>query len=112
MGTAILFYVAIMVLMIASIWVVFTKAGKPGWAAIVPIYNIIIWLEIIGKPLWWFIMFLIPAVNFVFLIWAVNLFSKSFGKGVGYTLGLIFLPFIFLPLLAFGDATYTDPAGK
>ncbi len=112
MGSTVIFSVAFFVLMIASAWVLFTKAGKPGWAAIVPIYNIIVWLEIIGKPLWWLILLIIPGVNFVFSIWMINLTSKSFGKGVGFTIGLILLGFIFLPVLAFGDAKYLGPAGK
>ncbi len=108
----IIIYLAIIVLMIASLWKVFVKAGKPGWAAIVPIYNIIVLIEITGKPLWWFILFLIPFVNYVFLIWTINLVSKSFGKDVGFTLGLLFLPFIFWPILGLGKATYQGPAAK
>lgn len=100
----------ILVLYIASMWVVFTKAGKPGWAAIIPIYNIIVLLEIVGKPIWWIILVII--LPFIFGIWMLNLLSKSFGKGVGFTLGLIFLGFIFFPILAFGDAKYNGPAGK
>jgi hypothetical protein len=91
-------------------WVIFTKAGKPGWAAIIPIYNIIVLLEIVGKPIWWIILVII--LPFIFGIWMLNLLSKSFGKGVGFTLGLIFLGFIFFPILAFGDAKYKGPAGK
>lgn len=91
-------------------WVIFTKAGKPGWAAIIPIYNIIVLLEIVGKPLWWIILVII--LPFIFGIWMLNLLSKSFGKGVGFTIGLIFLGFIFFPILAFGDAKYNGPAGK
>ncbi|HOP03776.1 MAG TPA: DUF5684 domain-containing protein [Tenuifilaceae bacterium] len=102
----------IFVLYIASMWVVFTKADKPGWAAIIPIYNIIVMLEIVGKPWWWILLFLIPVVNIVFMIWMINLLSISFGKGVGFTIGLIFLGFIFLPILAFGDAKYNGPVGK
>jgi hypothetical protein len=112
MGTIMFVYFAVIVLMVASAWIIFTKAGKPGWASIVPIYNIIVWLEIIGKPLWWIILFIIPVVNFVFLIWAVNLLVKSFGKGVAYTIGMIFIPFVILPLLAFGDAKYNGPLAK
>jgi hypothetical protein len=101
---------AIAVLYIASLWVIFTKAGKPGWASLIPIYNIIVLLEIVGKPWWW--IFLVLILPFIFGIWMLNLLSKSFGKGVGYTLGLLFLGFIFFPILAFGDAKYTGPAGK
>ncbi|MDH5608761.1 MAG: DUF5684 domain-containing protein [Cyclobacteriaceae bacterium] len=108
----ILVYVALIILMIASMWKMFEKAGKPGWAAIIPIYNFIVLLEIVGKPAWWIILVLIPFVNFVILIWITNLTSKSFGNGVGFTLGLIFLPFIFYPVLGFGSATYKGAAGK
>ncbi|MBN2166523.1 MAG: hypothetical protein JW717_09625 [Marinilabiliaceae bacterium] len=111
MVLGILIYVAIIVLMIASMWKVFTKADKPGWACIIPIYNIIIELEIVGKPLWWIILMFIPGVNIVIAIWILNLLSISFGKGVGFTLGLLFLPFIFFPILGFGEAKYEGPAG-
>jgi hypothetical protein len=107
----IVFYIAVIVLMIASLWKIFTKAGKPGWAAIIPIYNIIVLLEIVGKPVWWLLLMLIPCVNFIFGIWMINLLSKSYGKNEGYTIGLIILPVIFFPILGFGDATYQGPAG-
>ena len=112
MGTAIFLYFAFIIFMIVSIWTIFSKAGKPGWAGIVPIYNIIVLLEIVGKPWWWLLLFLIPIVNIIFLIWTINLLSKSFGKSEGFTIGLILLGFIFFPILAFGDATYARPAGQ
>ena len=91
---------------IASFWKIYEKAGKPGWTSIIPIYNVIVLLEIIKKPLWWIVLFIIPIVNIVIGIWTTNLLSKNFGKGEGFTIGLIFLPFIFYPILAFGDAQY------
>lgn len=108
----ILIYVALLALLFASMWVVFTKAGKPGWAALVPIYNLIILLEIVGKPWWWLFLMLIPLLNVVFAIWTYNLLSKSFGKSEGFTVGLLLLSFIFFPILAFGDAKYQGPAGS
>ncbi|MDC0268494.1 DUF5684 domain-containing protein, partial [Akkermansiaceae bacterium] len=99
-------YFAVIILVIASIWKIFTKAGKPGWASIIPIYNVIVLLEIIGKPVWWIVLFLIPFVNIIISIIATNEVSKSFGRGAGTTVGLIFLPFIFYPVLAFGSAQY------
>ena len=107
----VLLYLAIIVFLIAAEWKVYTKAGKPGWACIVPIYNIIVLLEIVGKPWWWLLLMLVPFVNIVIAIWVVNLLSKSFGKDVGFTLGLIFLGFIFYPILGFGSAEYKGPAG-
>ncbi|ASZ11378.1 hypothetical protein KTO58_18245 [Chitinophaga pendula] len=94
-------------------WKVFEKAGQPGWAAIIPIYNAYILTKIIGKPWWWLILLCIPYLNIVFGIWATNLLSKSFGKDIGFTLGLIFLGFIFLPIMAF-DRTivYQGPVGN
>lgn len=103
-------YVALIVLMVASMWKLFTKAGKPGWAALIPIYNTIVLIEITGRPLWWFVLLLIPFVNIVALVILLNDLSKSFGKGVGTTLLLIFLPFIAFPMLAFGSASYGGPA--
>jgi ABC-type sulfate transport system permease subunit len=108
---SILFWV-ITIIVIVALWKIFEKAGKPGWASLIPIYNVIVLLEIIGKPLWWIILLLIPLVNIIFGIWAVNLLSKSFGKNEGFTIGLIFLPFIFYPILGFGDAKYEGPAGS
>jgi len=106
MVVIILIYAAIIILMIASLWTIFTKAGKPGWAAIIPIYNTIVLLDIIKKPWWWIFLLMIPIVNLIFLIIIYNNLAKAFGKGVGYTLGLIFLGIIFFPLLAFGDSKY------
>jgi hypothetical protein len=97
---------AIVVLMIASIWKIFTKAGQPGWAAIIPIYNIIVLLKIVNKPIWWIVLFLIPIVNIVVMIMVINALSKAFGKSVGYTIGLIFLGIVFYPMLAFSDAQF------
>jgi hypothetical protein len=109
MGVFFFVYCAIILLIIVSMWKIFTKAGKPGWAAIIPIYNIIVLLEIVGKPVWWVILMLIPLVNFFVLIYVAHLLSKAFGKDIVMTLLLIFLPFIGYPMLAFGDATYGGP---
>jgi ABC-type sulfate transport system permease subunit len=106
LGLIAICYFAVILLIVISLWKIFVKAGKPGWAAIVPIYNIIVLLEIAGKPLWWFILMLIPFVNFIVLIIVVIQVAKNFGKGTGFAIGMIFLPFIFYPMLAFGDAKY------
>jgi hypothetical protein len=91
------------------LWKVFEKAGKPGWAAIVPIYNVIVLLEIVGKPLWWIVLFLVPCANIVaFILIGIEL-AKVFGKGTGFGLGLALLPFLFYPVLGFGDARYQQP---
>lgn len=111
-GTAfMLVWLAIALLAIAGMWKVFTKAGKPGWAAIVPIYNIIVLLEIAGKPMWWFILFLVPVVNFIIIIMVSISIAQRFGKGTGFALGLAFLAPIFYPVLGFSDARYNPQAG-
>lgn len=97
---------ALLVLMIAALWRVFTKAGRPGWAALVPIYNSlqIIWTA--KKPWWYLLLYLIPFVNIVMAIIVMYNLAKAFGKGLGYTLLLLLLPFVGFPMLAWGDAKY------
>jgi len=98
------------VISIIGQWKVYTKAGKPGWACIIPFYNLIVLLQIVGKPIWWIFLFLIPCVNIIFVIWTINLLSKSFGQSEGFTVGILLLPFIFYPILGFGDYKYLGPS--
>lgn len=100
----------VLVLLVVSIWKVFTKAGQPGWASLVPIYNVVVLLKIAGKPWWWIFGLLVPLLNLAVIILTYVALAKTFGKDVGFALGLVFLSFIFFPLLAFSDATYTPPA--
>jgi len=100
----------IALLLIVAMWKVFTKAGQPGWASIIPIYNLYIWCKIVGRPGWWILLMLIPLVNFIIMIILCIDLAKSFGKGAGFGLGLAFLGFIFLPILGFGSAQYRGPA--
>ena len=97
---------AIIVAIIAGFWKVFVKAGKPGWAAIIPIYNVIVLLQIASKPLWWIILFFIPLVNIIMAILVGIAVAKSFGKSDAFGIGLGLLGFIFYPILGFGDAQY------
>ena len=99
-------YIALLLLGIVTMWKIFTKAGEPGWAAIIPIYNFIVLLKIAGKPAWWIILMLIPFVNIVILAIVCISLAKNFGKSAGYGWGLFLLGFIFGPMLAFGDARY------
>ena len=99
-------WLVVLVVVLAGCWKVFVKAGQPGWAAIVPIYNMYILLQIIGKPIWWLILFFIPFVNVVIGIIVCIELAKRFGKGVGFGIGLALLGFIFFPILGFGDAQY------
>lgn len=101
---------ALIALFVASGWKIFEKAGKPGWAALIPIYNVIVLLEIVGRPVWWVILMLIPIVNVVVWIIVSLDLSKSFGHDTLYGLGLFFLSFIFYPVLAFSSDRYHGPA--
>ena len=103
----------VFIILLAAGWRIFEKADKPGWAVIIPFYNVIVLLEIVGKPWWWLLlMIFVPLGNLIWGIWTMNLLSKSFGKNEGFTIGLIFLSFIFYPILGFGNAEYQGPAGK
>jgi hypothetical protein len=97
---------AILVLIIAGIWRTFEKAGQPGWAAIIPIYNLIVLLQVARKPIWWILLFLVPIVNLIVAILVPMEVARLFGKGVGFGLGLAFFGFIFFPILGFGSAQY------
>jgi hypothetical protein len=110
-GVLIFLYVVLYILWIAGFWMTFVKAGEAGWKSIIPFYNLIILLKIIGRPWWWILLLLIPIVNLVIWILITNGLSKSFGKGVGFTIGLIFLSFIFVLILGFGSARYVGPSG-
>jgi len=100
-------YVGILALLLVAMWKVFTKAGKPGWGAIIPIYNIVLLCDIAGKPGWWVLLYFIPLLNIVISIIVPIGVAKNFGKGAGFGLGLAFLSVIFYPILAFGSAGYT-----
>lgn len=105
-GFMMIVWLALVVLMIASMWCIFSKAGQPGWAAIIPIYNVYVMLLVAGKPGWWLILMLIPVVNIVVGILTLVGMAEKFGKGVGFVVGLILLPIVFYPILGFGSSTY------
>ncbi|SDW96620.1 hypothetical protein SAMN05444411_102564 [Lutibacter oricola] len=107
-GLLIQIFLLFVIITIESQWKIYKKAGKEGWASIIPIYNIIILLEIVKKPLWWFILLLIPFVNIIIAILIINKLSIRFGKNEGFTFGLIFLPFIFYPLLGMSKVEYNN----
>ena len=98
----------LLVLIIAAMWCVFTKAGQPGWAALIPFYMYVM-LQIAGKPGWWLVLFFIPIVNLIIAIITVVALAAKFGKGAGFAVGLILLPIIFYPILGFGSAQYQAP---
>ena len=101
------FWLAFIVAMIASGWKIFTKAKLPGWGILVPIYNVYLQFKLAGHPNWaWWL--LLPPVAAILLIVANFEIAKKFGKGTGFALGLWFLPIIFYPILAWGDAQYQE----
>ncbi len=102
----------ITIFQIAAMAMVFHKAGQPGWAAIIPIYNIYIMTKVAGKPGIWVLWFFIPIVNVIFYIWLYNMISKSFGHDEGFTVGLVLLGIIFWPILGFGGSKYLGPYGN
>ena len=126
--------ILVSVLVIVAHWFIYAKAGQPGWAVLIPIYNLIVLLKIVGRPIWWIIwffqvlvfyilflvspgiptgilLFLSEVTCIVFAIIITNGLSKSFGKDAGFTVGLVLLGFIFYPILGFGKATYIGPGG-
>jgi hypothetical protein len=109
-GVFFLVWLAVVVLIFVSLWKIFEKAGKPGWAGIVPIYNAIVLLEIVGRPIWWIVLLFVPCVGLVVGILLCIDLAKSFGKDAGYGIGLALLGFVFFPMLAFGDARYVGPS--
>ena len=107
-GLWIFFYFSIaytLFILVAS-WILYEKAGEPGWASLVPFYNLYLINTIAGKPGWWLIFWFLPIANLVVTILVCIALAEKFGKGALYGLGIIFLGFIFIPLLAFGDAEY------
>ncbi len=106
MAFVLIIYIGFIIFLIASLWKMFEKAGQPGWAAIIPFYNIYVLTQIAEKPGWWLILFFIPLVNLIASIMVWSAISTRFGKGDGFTVGLVLLSFIFIPILAFGEAKY------
>lgn len=111
-GILVVYYLimlAVAVLILVGYWKVFVKAGKPGWAAIVPFYNMYCLYEISFGNGWLFLLTFVPCVNIVMGIILDVKLAQAFGKSGGFAVGLIFLPFIFVPMLGFGDAQYVGP---
>ena len=113
-GAAMLDYLAVLlvvyILVVIAMWKVFTKAGKPGWASLIPVYNMVVMYQIVGLNPWLLLLYLIPFVNWIAaLVLSIMLnvkLAKVFGKSTGFAIGLIFLNPIFLLILGFGDAKY------
>lgn len=104
-----LFCLALAIVMLVAMWKIFVKAGKPGWACIVPFYSQYCLFDIAMGNGWLFLLSFVPCVNFVMTIICYLKLAKAFGKGTGFGLGLIFLGPIFTMILGFGKAEYIGP---
>jgi uncharacterized membrane protein YhaH (DUF805 family) len=102
----VLVYLVVVVFELAAVWKVFAKAGQPGWAAIIPIYNFYVLCKVAGRPGWWVVLFMIPVVSVVVGIIVLIDLAAAFGKSGGFAAGLILLGFIFFPILGFGSDQY------
>lgn len=93
-------------------WGMFTKAGKPGWHSVIPIFNMVVWMQIIGRPGWWVLLMFVPLVNLIITILVCIDTAKSFGKEAAFGVGLWLLGIIFFPILSWGSAQYQGPAAS
>lgn len=100
------FYLAVILFLIIAQWKLFEKAGEPGWAAIVPIYNMIVMMKIAGRPEWWVLLLFVPFANLFAVIMMYIGLAKNFGRSDAFGIGLIFLPYVFLLILGYGSSRY------
>jgi hypothetical protein len=110
-GVTIIVMLVILAVCVAGVWKVFAKAGQPGWAALVPIYNFYILMKVVGRPAWWILLCFLPLINFVIFILVALDLAKSFGKSAAFGVVMLLLlsPIGFL-MLGFGSARYVGPA--
>ena len=108
----IIFSLATVVILYISLWFIAQKAGRPGWIGIIPVLNQLLLLDLAGKPWWWiFFILMVPVANIVFLALTYVDLVRAFGKSGGWAAGLIFLPFVFFPILALSkNIHYQRPA--
>lgn len=116
MAGAMVFACIVAIYMIVVMWKIFVKAGKPGWAALIPIYNTVVLFQICGLSPWLLLLALVPVVGYIAIaiIAIISIFrlAKSFGKSVGFGFGMLFLSIIFYSILAFDSSTYLGPNGQ
>lgn len=106
--TLMLIYLAVAVVAIVALWKTFVKANKPGWGALIPIYNIYLILKVAGRPGWWLLLYLIPIVNLIVHILVSIDVAKAFGKSAAFgVIGLWLFSIIGFLILGFGDAKYS-----
>ena len=113
LGAFMFVFALVGLVVVIGMWKTFSKAGQPGWAAIIPIYNLVVLFRVAGQSGWLALTFLlnfIPVVGGLawlgIVIWNHVNVSKRFGHGVGFALGLVFLAPIFWLILGFGSSKY------
>jgi hypothetical protein len=114
-GILMVYWVIVLVIAVVCLvgmWKMFVKAGKPGWGAIIPFYNTYCLFEMSFGTGWLFLLLFVPCVNAVIMIVMWIKLAQAFGKGAAFGVGILFLPFIFLPMLGFGDAQFIGPVKK
>lgn len=102
----------IALLLVIAMWMIFSKANHGGWKSIIPIYNVYTLCKIADGNGWKFLLLIIPIVNIIYYIILMHRLARAFGKGVLFTIGLIFLPNIFTLILGFGKSEYIGPRGQ
>ena len=119
LGPLMIVLLAFAVFAIIVMWKIFEKANQPGWAVLIPFYNLYIYTQIIKRPSWWMVLYFLGAVPFLGSIAVLVIsildnirLSRAFRKSDGFAVGLIFLSIIFLAILAFGDAQYDNSDGE
>jgi Family of unknown function (DUF5684) len=104
-----LLILAAIVLIVVSQYKIYQKAGRKGWECLIPFYSTAVLLEIVSKPLWWIILLMfVPLVKTILWIVVMRRLAATFGKDAWFTAGLVILPFIFMPILAFGNVEYKN----
>jgi len=110
-GTILLVALALAVVLIIGLWKVYVKAGQPGWAVLIPFYNVYVLLKIAGRPGWWLVLCLIPLVNIVIALMVAIDVAKAFGQSAVFGVVLLFLlSGIGYLVLGFGNYKYVGPA--
>jgi hypothetical protein len=105
-GTMLIIEIVLVIMVIAGLWMTLRKAGRPGWGAIIPFFNIYLIIKMAGRPGWWLILYFIPIVNFVVAIIVALDVSRNFGHGAGFGILLWLFPMIMYLVLGFGSSTY------
>lgn len=96
-------------IMLASQWRIYSKAGEAGWKGFIPVYNLVVMLKIAGKPTIWVLYYLIPIVGLIYIFKMTYALCRSFGQGLGFTIGVFLMPMLFIPILGLGPAKYIGP---